>query len=65
MFEKIAKNSAAAVTLVLFALLYGNILIYKGSLKYVFLAVAYAMGMGVFYILLEKFIWDTCHHICI
>ena len=34
MFEKMAKNSSAVVAGVLFTLLYGNILIYKGSVKY-------------------------------
>ncbi len=55
MFEKLAKNGAAAVALVLFGLLYGNILVYKGSIKYTLLAAGYAVGMIVFYILLEKF----------
>ena len=55
MFEKLAKNSAAAIGLVLFVLLYGNILVYKGSVKYIVLALAYAVGMGVLYLLLEKF----------
>ena len=55
MFEKLAKNSAAIITLILFGMLYGNILVFKGSVKYIFLAVAYAAGMTVFYILADKF----------
>ena len=54
MFEKLAKNSAAAVTAALFVLLYGNILIYKGSVKYTILAALYAVGMVVLYTLLKK-----------
>ena len=74
MFEKLAKHSAAIITLILFGMLYGNILVFKGSVKYIFLAVAYAVGMVVLYTLLKKaepwltpvrtqiitlFIWDV------
>ncbi|MBR5521529.1 MAG: hypothetical protein IKU54_05980 [Oscillospiraceae bacterium] len=54
MFEKLAKNSAAVIMLVLFSLLYGNILVYKGSVKYILLAVFYAVTIFVLYIILEK-----------